>query len=220
MKNVQLIFRFGLLCVIILGFVMCKKGAVDPIPSIFNYSTFTDARDGKTYKSIKIGTQEWMAENLAYKTASGSWEYSEVVEYGTTYGRLYTWDAAKLAVPNGWHLPTDAEWKQLELELGMSKSAADGSEGRGTNEGGKLKTKTGWAENGNGTDEVGFLALPGGFFANSGSFLAAKWYGYWWSATETNSSSAWFRLLVANDSKIHRKFSFKGDGYSVRCVKN
>jgi len=220
MKKNRLILSLGLLCVITIGLFSCKKDKVDPIPPLFNYSTFTDARDGKVYKSIKIGTQVWMAENLAFKTATGSWYYVDNEQDGAKYGRLYTWEAAKLAVPDGWHLPTDAEWKQLETALGMSQADADGFDERGTNEGAKLKSRTGWAENGNGTDDVGFLALPGGFFANSGAYLAVIWYGYWWTSTESNSSTAYFRLLVSTDSKIHRKLSFKGDGFSVRCVKN
>jgi len=212
MKKNQKTLTLGLLCFLTVVIFSCKKEEVTE-PSTFNYSTFTDARDGKIYKSIKIGTQVWMAENLAFKTANGSWIYGDNEVDGNKYGRLYTWDAAKLAIPDGWHLPTDDEWKQLEKALGMSQADADGFEERGTNEGARLKSRSGWAENGNGTDEVGFLALPGGFFANSGSYLAVIWYGYWWTSTESNSSSAFFRLLVSTDSKIHRKLSFKGDGF-------
>lgn len=220
MKSIHASIRVGLICALTVLFLNCKKEKVDPIPSEWNYSTFTDVRDGKTYKSIKIGNQVWMAENLAYQTASGSRYYIDNEIDGAKYGRLYTWDAAIQAVPDGWHLPTDAEWKQMEMVLGMSQTEADGFDGRGTNEGARLKSRSGWAEDGNGTDEVGFLALPGGFYANSGSYLAVIWYGYWWTSTESNSSSAFFRVLVSNDSKIHRKLSFKGDGFSVRCIKN
>ena len=220
MKKLQSTFKTILLCTLTLLFFNCtkEKGVISNIN--FNYSTFTDSRDGKTYKSIKIGSQVWMAENLAYKTASGSSTYIDDANYGIEYGRLYTWDAAIQAVPNGWHLPTDEEWKQLEMLLGMSQKDADGIGGRGTNEGGKLKTTSGWAVNGNGTDEVGFLALPGGILMDNGGFTGLNYWGYWWSATDSINSTAWFRELLYGDSKIYRDLSFKGDGMSVRCVKD
>ena len=210
-----------MLCSLTVIFLNCNK-EVDT--QIWNYYTFTDSRDGKTYKYIKIGTQEWMAENLAFKTASGSWNIWDDETYGAKYGRLYTWEAAKQAVPNGWHLPTDAEWKQLEMAHGMSQSDADGIEDRGTNEGYKLKAASGWHDNtdkttGNGADVVGFNALPGGMRTNSGTFFGADWYGYWWSATESDYSKAWMRRLTER-SLVFRNLSFKEDAYSVRCVKD
>lgn len=220
MKKIQVILATGILCALTVLFYNCKKEDVAPTPPAWTGSTFTDSRDGKIYKTTKIGNMEWMAENLDFKTASGSWIYDGIDENVTKYGRLYTWESARLAVPDGWHLPTDSEWKQLEMALGMTQSVVDGLDGRGTNEGSILKAKSGWAENGNGTDAIGFLALPGGFYTNSGNFLALKWYSYWWSATENDNSTAWLRLIVASSSKIYRKTSFKGDGYSVRCVKN
>jgi len=221
MKKIYATLRFGLLCTIIVVFFSCKKENVVTIPSTWNYSTFTDVRDGKSYKSIKIANQEWMAENLAFKTENGSWKIYDKEGIGYNYGLLYTWEAARQAVPAGWHLPTDAEWKQLEMSLGMSQADADSIDSRGTNEGGKLKTTKGWAADGSGTDEVGFSAIAGGFYmANSNKFMALDWYGYWWTATESDNSTAWFRLLVNSNSKILRNVSFKADGFSVRCVKN
>jgi uncharacterized protein (TIGR02145 family) len=220
MKKIRASVKFGLLLALTVVFLNCKKDKVDPIPSIWNYSTFTDVRDGKTYKSIKIGNQEWMAENLAYKTPSGSWDYGDLT-LANKYGRLYNWEAAKQAVPAGWHLPTDAEWKQLEIFLGMSQADADGVSSRGAIEGGKLKSLSGWAKEGHGTDAVGFAALPGGLFmTNSNDFMAVDWYGYWWTATESDNSNVWFRLIVNGNSKIIRNLSIKQDGFSVRCIKN
>lgn len=221
MKKFYSAFRFGLLCALTVVFAHCKKEKVEITTPKWNYSTFTDVRDGKTYKSIKIGSQVWMAENMAYKTPSGSsYSYGDIA-IAAKYGRLYTWDAALQAVPAGWHLPTDAEWKQLEMFLGMSQAETDKTDSRGIGEGAKLKATMGWLEEGNGTDEVGFLALPGGLFlANSIDFMAFEWYGYWWTSTESNNSTAWFRLLVNTNSRIVRNISFKEDGFSVRCVKN
>jgi uncharacterized protein (TIGR02145 family) len=209
-----------LLITLTLMFFNCTKDKViHPIYN-FNYSTFTDSRDGKIYKYIKIGTQEWMAENLDYKTASGSWNYGDVEANGDKYGRLYTWDAAKQAVPLGWHLPTDAEWKQLEIFLGMSQIDADNTDFRGTSEGTKLKSTNLWPNNGNGTDDVGFSAIPGGFRPNSGDFFVSGFLGYWWTATETDQINALFRVIKYNSPKVFRNNSFKGEAFSVRCVKD
>jgi len=220
MKTTNQVLLTTLLMVIVIGFQNCAKETTEPTPSIWNYSSFTDSRDGKIYKSIQIGTQLWMAENLSFQTSSGSWIYWNDESLGAKYGRLYTWAAAKEAVPAGWHLPTDEEWKKLEMTLGMSQADADCVDGRGTNEGDKLKTTKGWENNKNGTDAVGFAALPGGFRSNSGSFLAAEYYAYWWTATENNDSNAWIRLVVSSNSTIHRNNSYKADAYSVRCIKD
>ena len=224
MKNKQTIFKTVLLCAFTVLLFSCNKDVVEPTPQVWNYSTFTDTRDGKKYKFIKIGNQEWMAENLAFKTDSGSWFTWESEAEGTKFGRLYTWDAAIKAVPAGWHLPSDAEWKQLEINLGMSQSDANRDDTRGTTEGSKLKATSGWTINdnvsGNGTDEVGFSALPGGFRSNSGSYYGTGTYGYWWSATENDNLKAWIRYITYYRMEIYRSFSFKQDGYSVRCVKD
>jgi len=159
-----------------------------------------------------------MAENLAYQTVSGSWFSFGSAAEGAKYGRLYTWDAAKQASPTGWHLPTDAEWKQLEMTLGMSQSEADGIDLRGTNEGSKLKSVSGWTQNG--TDDVGFAALPGGFRSNSGTDHENGYVGYWWTNTESDDINAWYRSISYSNSKIFRNRSFKEDAYSVRCVKD
>lgn len=214
------IIQVSMLCVMLVLFFNCKKQNTDPIPPTFNYSTFTDARDGKVYKYIKIGSQQWMAENLAYKTESGSWISGDNEEVDSRFGFLYTWEAANQAPPAGWHLPSDAEWKLLEKTLGMSQNEADGVYFRGTNEGTKLKSTIDWSGDENGTNSVGFTALAGGFRSNSGTFFVFKWLGYWWSATESDNSSAWFRSLSYNHSNIFRNISYKEDAYAVRCVKD
>jgi len=220
MKNKQSILKTVLIFAFIVLLISCNKDIVEPTPPTVDYSTFTDARDRKIYKTIKISNQEWMAENLAYKTIGGSWDYGGSEILGAKYGRLYTWDAAQSAMPAGWHLPSDEEWKQLEMALGMSQIEADGIEGRGTNEGDKLRATTGWAEDGNGTNEIGFTALPGGFRTNSGDIYLDNWIGYWWTATENDNLSAWFRFIATSNPKVYRKSGYKEDAYSVRCVKD
>lgn len=220
MEKIYAPIRLGLLCALTMVSFNCKKENTDPVSPTLDYSTFTDVRDGKAYKSIKIGTQEWMAENLDFKTTFGSWCYGNSEQMGNKYGRLYTWESAKAAVPAGWHLPTDAEWKQLELSLGMSQIEADKTDGRGTNEGDRLRSVGGWANEGNGTNEVGFTALPGGWRTNSGDNYIESWSGYWWTATENSPSDAWFRFISTSNPKVYRKYGYKSDAYSVRCVKN
>jgi uncharacterized protein (TIGR02145 family) len=159
--------------------------------------TITDSRDGKTYKTVKIGEQWWMAENLAYDVGDGSWAYNNDESNVKTYGRLYKWKAAKIACPSGWHLPTDDEWKQMEMAIGISQSEADDTGWRGTNEGTKLKATSGWIDNGNGTDDYGFSGLPGGYRYPGGSFITIGSTGAWWSATEYPTSTAWPRACIA-----------------------
>lgn len=220
MKNQQTILKTVLLFAFAILLFSCNKDVAEPIPQEWNYSSFTDSRDGKIYKSIKIGNKEWMAENLAFETENGSWTYKNYKNDGAEYGRLYTWEAAKIAVPVGWHMATDDEWKQLETALGMSQVDADRIDFRGTNEGNILKSTSGWAENGNGTNSVGFNALPGGFRSNSGGYFVIDWHGYWWTATETGILNAWHRFVASSESRIARGTGYKGDAYSVRCVKN
>lgn len=203
--------------------------------------TFTDPRDGQTYNIVTIGSQTWFAENLKYlpsvsPSSGGSFTdpYYYVYDYqGTnvseakatseyqTYGVLYNWPAAINACPSGWHLPSDEEWKTLEMHLGMSQSEADDTGWRGTDEGKKLKSTSGWSSNGNGTDEVGFSALPGGhryIYGYFGNLLGNA--GYWWSASESGSGAEWTRHLYYNNDEVVRYSYSKAFGFSVRCLKD
>jgi uncharacterized protein (TIGR02145 family) len=107
--------------------------------------TVADTRDGQTYKTVKIGTQTWMAENLNYQTKKGSWCYENSTDSCKKYGRLYDWNTAKTACPTGWHLPSRQEWRILVTTAGGSESADM-----------KLKAKSERNQNGNGTDDYGF----------------------------------------------------------------
>lgn len=192
-------------------------------------SSFTDTRDNKTYGTVQIGNQCWMSENLNYTPSSGnSWCYQLNPAKCVTYGRLYDWDVAanstssntnpsgvKGICPTGWHLPSDAEWKELEMGLGMSQADADATGYRGTNEGDQLKTSS-WG----GNNSTGFTALPGGSRFNSGvNFYNDGVGGFWWSSTES-SNMAWRRDIALIQGEIRRVTSDKDSGFSVRCIKD
>ena len=206
--------------------------------------TVTDI-EGNTYKTIKIGNQWWMAENLNvthYRngdtipnvTNSSDWQnlttgtycnYNNDASNADTYGRLYNWyavnDSRKIA-PIGWHVPTDEDWKTLEKYLGMSQSEANGTSFRGTNEGGKLK-ETGtihWqSPNKGATNESGFSALPGGYRDHDGIYYTIGRIADFWSSTVTGSY-AWNRYVTYNNSGVSRNNAHKRGGFSVRCVKD
>ncbi len=184
-----------------------------------NIGFFTDIRDGQTYKCVQIGKQIWMAENLNYKTAN-SWCYNNKAANCNQYGRLYRLNAARTVCPAGWHLPTDDEWKELEMFLGINQYEANTTGWRGTNEGKKLKRTSGWNSNGKGTNKVDFMAIPGGYRYTNGNFLNLGFNGFWWSATPNDFSNAWYRYLYSDNDKVYRNYYNKMYGLSVRCVRD
>ena len=155
--------------------------------------------DIKNYRTVDIGTQTWMAENLNYAVA-GSKCYDNDPANCEKYGRLYDWSTAKTVCPAGWHLPSDAEWDELVAFAGG---------------GAKLMAASGW-NSGNGTDEFGFSALPGGY-GYSGSFSNVGDYGYWWSATESDDNYAECRYISFG---VYRESCDKSGLLSVRCVQD
>jgi uncharacterized protein (TIGR02145 family) len=171
----------------------------------FQGGMFTDDRNGKTYKTVRIGNQWWMAENLNYQV-DGSWCYGNDNSNCATYGRLYQRSATRTACPSGWHLPSRAEWNALETAVGGSSTA-----------GKHLKSTSGWNSSGNGTDAFTFSALPGGSGTN-GSFHDAGDYGNWWTATEEWGGAVWYRYMSYNRDDLPEFFNDGGGGLSVRCV--
>lgn len=179
--------------------------------SLFHPTTMKDKRDGKIYKTVKIGKQKWMAENLSFATPANSWCYDDKTSNGITYGRLYTWEAAKTACPKKWHLPYDAEFTTLTNFLGQKMIA-----------GGKLKAKSRlWnSPNTEATDTSGFSALPGGQRNTKGMYSDVENRGYWWTATDDGTVNAWYRYLSYNDSIVGIASFDKNMGFSVRCMKD
>ena len=204
--------------------------------------------DGNIYRVIKIGNQWWMAENLkvthyrsgdaipnvtdntewANLTTGAYCNYNNDAGNVATYGRLYNWyavDDSRNIAPSGWHVPTDAEWKQLEMSLGMSQSEADDTGWRGTNEGSKLAGNASlWAsgdlENNPEFGTSGFTALPGGCRLFSGYSYYLGIHALFWSAPEHSSGYAWYRSLSCYYAQVYRGSYGKVHGLSVRCVRD
>jgi len=191
--------------------------------------TFTDKRDGQTYKKVTIGWQTWMAENLNYEMDS-SWCYNDSASNCDKYGRLYNWEAAKTACPVGWHLPTDGDWSLLCEKVGGEAASWPN---RWHIAGNKLKAKSGWYDwdgndSGNGTDDYGFSALPGGEGNLKGEFYYYKFSGLgsvgtWWTSTKSewfNGAAGIWKIYYINDEADGGVDGWKSQRYSVRCVKN
>jgi len=170
-------------------------------------AVFTDTRDGKTYKIAKIGEQTWMAENLNYE-AKGSVCYGNNQANCKKYGKLYDWNAAVEVCPKGWHLPSNDEWNTL-MDLAGDKMVA----------GNVLKASSGWENNGNGMDDYGFAALPGGERGLNGNFVLAGSDGLWWSRTEHENSNAYIYGMNAKVKVYHDNYG-KGYLFSVRCLQD
>lgn len=207
--------------------------------------TVTDI-DGNNYTTVVIGNQTWLRENLkviryndgtaiSNVTSSTSWlglttgaycNYNNDISYVDTYGRLYNWYAvtnSRRLCPTGWHVPSDAEWTQLEIYLGMSQTTANLVNWRGTNEGGKMKESglTHWnSPNTGATNESGFNGLPGGIRWTSDFSNSVRANGTWWSSTEYNSNEAWYRGLYWDRGTICRSQDPKTYGFAVRCIKD
>jgi uncharacterized protein (TIGR02145 family) len=188
---------------------------------------FTDSRDGRTYRAVKIGGLIWMAENLNYETPDNSWCYKNKKSNCGKYGRLYSWDAAMKACPDGYHLPSSVEWDSLTQAAGGKKCIISlsnmtvGSVGAGRT----LKAKNGWKRNGlwnenSGTDDYGFSALPGGLRGKDGSFDGIGMGGIWWEAAENGVYNGHYHSMnhLSDDVSQYAYGESKNYGFSVRCV--
>lgn len=173
-----------------------------------------DERDGNIYRTTVIGAQCFMADNLNY-LASNSWCYNEDDFFCERYGRLYDNSSANHSCPEGWHLPSDNEWEELEVFLGMVPFDTGRPGWRISGEvGDKLKSSLYW----DGSNSHGFDGLPGGYRLLDGRFYGADIFGRWWTST-TSGNRAWRRHLDPNQPGIFRSIHDTGFGYSVRCVK-
>lgn len=203
----------------------CNKDTQECM-SISCPATFQDARDGKTYKAVAICNQCWMAQNLNFVARYNSWCFNNNPLNCATYGRLYDWAAVmqgsgsstgnpsgvKGICPDGWHVPSDAEWKEMVDYLGGP-----------ANSGGALKdTSSLWQQNVGGNNSSGFSALPGGYY----DIRNDTWKGLgsntgYWTATqccENNTISIWW--LYGNSANASSDVEEEGMRLSLRCVKN
>ena len=209
------------------------------------YGELVDERDGQTYKTVKIGDKVWMAENLNYDPGQGgsgssaydwSWCYDDDPSNCAKYGRLYTWAAAMDSAttycgfgksctathpvqgicPSGWHLPDTTDWHDLIVAAGGKYSA-----------GAKLKSTSGWendgyGNDGNGTDAFGFSALPSGYRSRGGEdYYTAGGYANIWSSFEyITGLVAYEMVLRSTNTYAYVDRSNEDYGYAVRCVKD
>jgi uncharacterized protein (TIGR02145 family) len=228
-------------------FTSQEQKVIDVALSKLNYGTISDI-EGNIYRTVQIGNQTWMAENLkttkyndgtsippvtdnaawaSLTTPAYCWYNNDEATYKATYGALYNWYTINIGnlCPTGWHVPSDEDWKQLEIFLGLSQLEADKVGNCGTNEGGKLKeigTLHWYSPNTGATNETGFTGLPGGYcdgYFGEG-FEAMGFDGSWWSSTEYLTNHAWSLSLDYYRSDILRLYSNKPYGLSVRCLKD
>ena len=209
--------------------------------------TMTDGRDGQTYKIVKIGKKIWMAENLNYAYTgvpfksgaitfdSTSWCYDNDPANCAKYGRLYTWSAAMDSVgrwstngkgcgnettcsptypvrgvcPEGWHLPTELEWGMLFILDGYTSTAAE-----------RLKSTSGWTDNGNGSDIYSFAVLPAGIRYANGGYAGEGGYAIFWTSDSDDDYYADAEAMSYDSNGVGRYGLYKQEGYSVRCVKD
>jgi len=203
--------------------ISCKKENDD--------TTVTDI-DGNVYNTITIGSQVWLKENLkttklndgsaipnvtsdsewgSLNTPGFCWYDNDQAANKNKYGALYNWftvSTGKLC-PDGWRIPSDSDWTALINSLGGESVAAI-----------KLKSTTGWYENGNGTNESGFNGLPAGYRYTNAAFWGVTKNTHWWTSTEADGSNAKSVGLEYDPDEIYRDPDGKTLGFSVRCVKN
>ena len=210
----------------------CKKDKEDPTPVPVPV-VMTDF-DGNVYPTVAIGGAVWTTENLrttryrdgspistgldaaawASLTAPGAFSvYNDLPANNTTYGKLYNWAAVNTGrlAPTGWHVPTQTEWTALVNALGGSAVA-----------GGKLKSTSAlWiAPNVGADNSSGFGGLPGGYRGTTGNYATGGNTGFWWSATERNTTQANYTSLDNGYANSFSNGATKTFGYSVRCIRD
>jgi len=194
-----------------------------PWKSGMSFAALQDARDGQVYRTVTIGNQTWMAQNLNYKVDSSKC-YQDSARNCLVFGRLYQWAAAmglpaainnsvwggsgsvQGACPSGWHLPDSAEWRTLVSKVGGSAIA-----------GTRLKSTLGWPGTTNGSDSVGFRVLPAGCYA--GGFRFGYGFALFWTSTQVSSTMS-VRTYFGDYSDSRKTDDYKTSLFSVRCVKD
>ncbi len=201
----------GISMILVVGCRKAGEPVLQPSPKS-DYGSFTDPRDGITYKTIEYGALTWFAENLNYDTA-GSWCYNDDPAIADEYGRLYSWKTALKVCPYGWHLPGQDEWSVL-IDYKLDNMSVAGA---------KLKeTDTiHWnSPNKGATDEIHFTALPGGYYSYYQSYERLGEIATFWSIEENDNLTAYKYDLFHDYEHILYDYDLKLTGKSVRCVKD
>jgi uncharacterized protein (TIGR02145 family) len=237
-----MIFRTFISFVLITGLLLsisCKKSEESHSNTVKDY-------EGNIYKTVMIGGQVWMAENLkatkyndgiaiplvtdntawsSLTTPAYCWNNNDATTTKNTYGALYNWYAVNSSkiCPTGWHVPSDDDWKVLEVFLGMTLDQSKVEGWRGTDQLGKLK-ETGtshWTSPNTGaTNSSGFTALPGGERDRMGAFGGIGGLCHFWTSSESSTTYAYSRQGFYYLSTVYRGSYVKNFGFSVRCVRN
>ena len=235
--------KTALFLIVFSSIVACQKETTSPtnnnVAQTSGYGRNITDVESNSYKTVYIGTQQWMAENLKvtkyndgtiipnitddtqwHNNTTGAWaHYENDAANNAKYGKLYNWYAVspttngnKNVCPTGWHVPTDAEWTVLTEYLGGESVA-----------GGKMKEvgTTNWnSPNTSATNTSLFTGLPGGFRINFGYYILIGSFGFWWSSTEYGTGGAWNRYLD-NGNGLADSYSYSKEyGLSVRCLRD
>lgn len=219
MIHTRNIFKLLLICILAISSVLtaCKKNDDDNDnnPPANQTGTFTDNRDGHMYNWVKIGNQVWMTENLAYKPSTLDYRvYNNNEDNAAIYGYLYSWELAQTIAPEGWHLPSQAEWETLVSSLNGNKAAYNKLLEKGT---------THWDTPNDATNESGFTALPAGYYDlrdNSYNFLGHLTMFHSTTEYPTNNTSAIGLILNQNYQSADIEGRPKDLYLSIRCVQD
>jgi uncharacterized protein (TIGR02145 family) len=193
----------------------CAEDPANDIPQIACSDVMTGngtiTCGGQTYKTVVIGSQTWMAENLNYASKnSASVCYDNNKASCTKYGRLYTFEEAVRVCPSGWHLPKNSEWQTLIVHVGGFEVAGE-----------KLKATSEWNWTGNGTDDYSFSALPGGLQYEAGHFGSLGSMGIWWASSGSQERFEDHFALDYNETTASiEECGTPQNKHSVRCIKD
>jgi len=236
------VYSFAIMGLFLIFTSSCKKenDNTDPTPTPTPTPETVADIDGNVYRTITIGNQVWMAENLKttkyndgnsitlvtdgavwsnLTTPGYCWDNNDAATYKNTYGALYNWYAVntgKLA-PTGWHIPTDEEWTTLTTFLGGTSVAGGKMKSTGTIEAG---TGLWYFPNTGATNESGFTVVPAGGRFDAGAFFYIGFSGFWWSSSEYDTTYAWLRYLNCRSSVVSRSSYYKYYGFSIRCLRD
>jgi uncharacterized protein (TIGR02145 family) len=218
----------------------CEKDKDDP------GGTITDV-EGNVYKTVKIGSQVWMAENLKTTkfndnsaipnvSVASSWEilttpgyswYNNDIANKDTMGAMYNWYAANRSniCPSGWSVPSDSDFIELELHLGLPQNEIHTYGWHGTDQGSQMKSTSGWiGGDGKATNSSKFSALPGGYRQSRGLFSGMGLITFFWTADDdaynNKPTEAWYRRLDATETRIYKGTSAKAAGNYIRCLQD